>query len=122
MEPVTALYLINATLLLLHEIDSAHEKEWEILHLPGGIGGFLVMHVPLILVLFYGALEIAQASPAGLVLGIVTGAGGLVPWLVHRVLVRREGRFESVVSRSIIYANVLTGLLTAGLSLRLSQG
>lgn len=37
MELVTAFYILNATLLLLHEIESAYEREWEILKLPGGI-------------------------------------------------------------------------------------
>ena len=45
-------YILNATLLLLHEIESAYEKEWEILKLPGKITGFLLMHIPIILFLF----------------------------------------------------------------------
>ena len=32
-----ALYLVNASLLVTHEIDSAYWNEWELLHLPGGI-------------------------------------------------------------------------------------
>jgi len=35
MKAITLLYIVNATLLLLHEIESAYEKEWEILKLPG---------------------------------------------------------------------------------------
>ena len=41
MKAITLLYIVNATLLLLHEIESAYEKEWEILKLPGKITGFL---------------------------------------------------------------------------------
>jgi len=33
-------YILNVTLLLLHEIESGYEKEWEILKLPGKITGF----------------------------------------------------------------------------------
>jgi hypothetical protein len=36
------LYILNSTLLLIHEIESACEKEWEILKLPGKISGFLI--------------------------------------------------------------------------------
>ena len=46
MSPLLILYCINATLLLIHEIESSYEKEWEILALPGGITGFLLLHIP----------------------------------------------------------------------------
>jgi len=41
------LYLVNAILLINHEIDSAFWKEWELFKLPGGIGGFLILHFPI---------------------------------------------------------------------------
>jgi len=41
------LYLINAILLINHEIDSAFWKEWELFKLLGGIGGFLILHFPI---------------------------------------------------------------------------
>ena len=40
------LYILNATILLLHEIESGYEKEWEILKLPGKITGFGVVLMP----------------------------------------------------------------------------
>ena len=46
------LYILNATILLLHEIESGYEKEWEILKLPGKITGFVLLHIP---VLFIGS-------------------------------------------------------------------
>jgi hypothetical protein len=41
---------MNAILLINHEIDSAYWKEWELFKLPGGIGGFLILHFPMLLV------------------------------------------------------------------------
>jgi len=35
MSVITMIYVINATLLFLHEMESAYVKEWEILKLPG---------------------------------------------------------------------------------------
>lgn len=52
MKAITILYMLNATLLLLHEIESGYEREWEILGLPGKLAGFLILHVPVILFLF----------------------------------------------------------------------
>lgn len=116
MELITIVYILNVTLLLLHEIESAYEREWEILHLPGAITGFLLMHIPLLLVMFYGLIEIETYSTVGLIIGIIAGVGGLVPFLVHKVLVKREGHFDRALTDIIIYANILTGLGTAGLS------
>lgn len=119
MKLITALYIINAALLLLHEIESGYEKEWEILKLPGKITGFLLMHVPIILLLFYGALEIDKQTVSGLILGIITGMGGLIPFAVHKVIVKRNGYFNLVISNTIIYLNILTGIGTAALSIYL---
>jgi hypothetical protein len=52
MTTLTVFYVINASLLLLHEIESAYVKEWEILKLPGKITGFLLLHIPILLLFF----------------------------------------------------------------------
>jgi hypothetical protein len=110
MKLLALLFAVNATLLLLHEIESAYEKEWEILKLYGGISGFLILHIPIILLLFYGILEIENQSYIGLILGIITGAGGIIPFLVHKIFIKREDRFNLTISNLIIYLNIITGI------------
>jgi hypothetical protein len=110
VKAITILYVLNATLLLLHEIESGFEREWEILGLPGKLAGFLILHVPVILALFYGLLEIERRTHAGSVLGIVVGIGGIMPLLVHKILVNKKGHFNSPLSNLIIYLNALTGI------------
>ncbi len=78
MKTITMLYILNATLLLLHEIESAYEKEWEILKLPGKITGFLLLHIPIIILIFYGLIEIDKNSTIGALFGIVAGIGGVI--------------------------------------------
>ncbi len=107
----TVVFIINATLLLLHEIESAYVKEWEILKLPGGIKGFLSMHVPVILLLFWGVLEIEKRTPAGTLIAVIAGLGGLMPFFVHKVFVRKPGFFDSAVSNALIILNMATGAL-----------
>ena len=119
MNTVTILFALNALLLLLHEIESAYEKEWGILKLPGGITGFLLMHIPIILLLFWGLLEIEKGSTAGAVLGIIFGIGGVIPFLVHELLVKKPDRFNLLISKLIIYSNIVTGIVTAVLSISL---
>ncbi len=104
------LYILNATLLLLHEIDSADAKEWEILHLPGRITGFLLLHVPIVFLLFVGAIGVAEQAWWGTYLATLIGIGGTVPFLVHKVFARKQGYFDSIISSSIIVLNLLAGL------------
>ena len=119
MKTLTLFFILNATLLLLHEIESGYEKEWVLLKLPGKISAFLVLHIPIILFLFYGLLEIEKQSQTGLVLGIISGAGGVIPFLVHKIFVKRNGHFELFISNVIIYLNVPAGIATLVLSARL---
>lgn len=119
MKLLTIFYVLNAMLLLLHEIESAYEKEWEILKIPGKITVFLVLHIPIILLIFYGLLEIEKQSAQGLRLGIIMGIAGVIPFLVHKIFVKRKGRFNLPISNIIIYANIITGIIIIILSARL---
>lgn len=118
MKFISMLYVINATLLILHEIESAYEKEWEILRLPGKITGFLLLHVPIVILIFYGLIEIEKLSTIGFVFGIITGIGGVVPFIVHKIIVRRNGHFNLIISNVIINLNVLSGICLFLLSVR----
>ena len=94
MKALTVLYIVNATLLLLHEIESAYEKEWEILKLPGKITGFLLLHIPIITLIFYGLIEIDKSTTIGLIFGIILGIGGVIPSIVHKVLFKTPDQFN----------------------------
>ena len=100
-------YILNAMLLLLHEIESAYEKEWEILKLPGKITGFLLMHIPIILLLFWGLIEIYNHTAAGMIIG-----GGLIPFAVHKLLVKRDESFNRTTSNIIMILNIFAGIAT----------
>ena len=119
MKILTLVYIVNATLLLLHEIESSYEKEWEILKLPGRITGFLLMHVPILFFLFYGVIEIEKSSTGGLVIGLITGFSGLIPFIVHKLMVKREEHFNLIISNFIIYFNIITGIVLLILTARL---
>jgi hypothetical protein len=112
MKSLTLFYILNAILLILHEIESGYEKEWEILKLPGKITGFLLLHVPILFVLFYGLLEIDRMSNIGFIIGTITGLGGVIPFLIHKKIVKREENFNLLISNIIIYTNILSGITT----------
>ena len=83
MNLLLILYTINAILLILHEIESAYEKEWEILKLPGDISFFLIIHVPILIIIFLGTVWIERQTFQGyLVAGVPwgeTSMGGKYP-------------------------------------------
>ena len=119
MKIITLFYILNATLLLLHEIESAYEKEWELLHLPGKITGFLLLHIPIIILVFYGLIEIEKASTTGLIFGVIFGITGVIPSIVHKILFKTPDQFNLPVSNSIIFMNILSGISLLFLSIRL---
>ncbi len=118
MNLLTTIYIINTTLIILHEIDSSFQKEWELLKLPGKITGFLVFHIPIIIFLLYGLVKIQGDSLVGLILGILAGIGGLLPFLVHKIAVKNEQYFNSPISNAIIYLNIFFGAILIILCVR----
>jgi len=119
MKILALVYIINATLLLLHEIESAYVKEWEILKIPGHITGFLLLHIPIIMILFWGAIEIAKQTSFGTIVALIAGVGGLIPYIIHKVIAKKQGYFELKISNSIIYLNAWTGIITTILAVGL---
>jgi len=99
------LYLINTVLLILHEMDSAYWKEWELFRLPGGITGFLLLHFPLYVVGLYGLVLVYHAQLAGFILSLVVATAGVFAFCIHTYFLH-QGRkeFDTVISKLILAA------------------
>ncbi len=105
------LYLVNLTLLILHEMDSAYWKEWDLFGLGGGEGGFLLIHLPLWLVALYGAVQVWDKTTLGLVLALVVGLAGIAAFAIHTYFLRRgHPEFNTPVSKGILWAGLLLSL------------
>jgi hypothetical protein len=114
------IYLVNAVLLINHEIDSAYWQEWELFHLPGGIGGFLVVHFPLLFVVLYGLVLVFQQSPAGLIFSLLLSLGGLFAFGIHTYFLRKgRDEFTSPISQFILVATLAASLLQAAVTVYL---
>jgi hypothetical protein len=97
------LYLVNTVLLILHEMDSAYWKEWDLFRLPGGIGGFLLIHFPLYLAGLYGLVLVSQGASAGLILSLVVGAAGIFAFGIHAFFLRKgRPEFNTQISKGIL--------------------
>jgi hypothetical protein len=97
------LYLVNTVLLILHEMDSAYWKEWDLFRLPGGIGGFLLIHFPLYLAGLYGLVLVSQGASAGLILSLIIGAAGIFAFGIHTFFLRKgRPEFNTQISKGIL--------------------
>ena len=100
------IYLINAILLINHEIDSAFWREWELFKLPGGIGGFLAMHFPILFLILYGLVCIERQSFFGLLASLIISAGGIFAFCIHMYFIHK-GRHEFNVFASRLILKLL---------------
>lgn len=120
---ITALfwiYFANATLLIIHEIDSAYWKEWELFKLPMGISGFLLLHFILVPVMLYGLVLVSQGTKAGYVISLLLSLGGLFAFGIHFYFLR-QGRHEfgSITSQAILVGTGALSTVQIGITLAL---
>ena len=106
------LYAVNATVLVLHEIESAYWQEWRLFRLRGGITGFLIMHVPMIALVFWGLIETFRGSTAGAILSLILAAAGLIAFFIHRYYTAKGRKeFTLPISRFILGAALVLSVV-----------
>ena len=117
------LYLMNAILLIIHEIDSAFWKEWELFKLPGGIGGFLIMHFPLLFLILYGLVLVSKQSFLGLIISLILSAGGIFAYCIHTAFIRRgRHEFNTPISRLILSLMLGVSTIQAAVTIYILYG
>ncbi len=94
------LYMVNAALLIVHEMDSAFWKEWELFGMPGGIQVFLILNLLLVLLVLCGLKELAQGSRYGPLYSLWLAGAGLLTILIHGYFLLK-GRPEFVLPVSL---------------------
>ncbi len=108
------LYLLNASVLLTHEIDSAYWKEWQLFGIPGGIQMFLVLNLILVVIVLYGLQALAQGQRAGIVLSWVLVAGGWFAGCIHTYfIVAGDEAFRLPVSILLLAATFVLSSVQA---------
>jgi hypothetical protein len=107
-------------LLILHEIDSAYWKEWELFRLPGGVTAFLLVHIPILLLVLYGLVLVSQRTFAGLILSLILGFAGVFAFSIHIYFIRRgRDEFKSPVSVAILVATLVLSLVQIAITVYL---
>ena len=98
-------YLINATILIIHEMDSAYWQEWKLIYPndQNSINGFLILHIPMIIAILLGLIFIYDNRFAGLILSLVLSAGGLFAFFFHFYHLRTgKQEFNTILSKGLI--------------------
>jgi len=115
---LTWLYIVNAVLLIVHEIDSAYWHEWKLFKLPGGISFFLVLHLPLVFLILWGLVQLQQNTPAGYVISMILAAVGIFAFTIHMVFIAKGNReFKTPLSIALLVATLVVSIMQAWLSL-----
>lgn len=108
---LTILYVANATLLIVHEIDSAYWQEWKLFKLPGGPAFFLALHIPLIIIILLGLLCLVWGSMAGLIISAIMGLAGIFAFTIHMAFIARgRSEFKTASSLSVLWATLIVSL------------
>lgn len=108
------LYLVNATVLITHQIDAAYWHEWDLFRIPGGIQLNLLLNIPLVMLVLFGQQCLTQGRTAGLVFAWLLVAGGLIAVSIHAYFLwQGDDAFRLPVSLGLLAATFLLSLVQA---------
>jgi uncharacterized membrane protein len=114
------IYLINAVILINHEIDSAYWQEWKLINPndKAGINGFLILHFPMILVILLGLVFVFDNKFVGLVFSLILSAGGLFAFFFHFYHLRKgKPEFNTILSKGLIISTFVISIFQIILTL-----
>lgn len=119
LSPLAWLFATEAALLLAHEIDAAYWHEWDLFGLPGGVQLFVTIHIPLVIVVFWGFARLPAHGRGGYVTAFVLGFAGVAAAIIHGgFLLAGDPSFRLPVSLAVLAAGVLVGIPLMALSAR----
>jgi hypothetical protein len=108
------LYLLNAAVLITHEIDSAYWHEWELFGIPGGIQAFLVLNFLLVIMVLYGLQALVTGRSSGIIFSWVLVAGGFFAVVIHTYFILKGSEaFRLPASLALLLATLVLSLAQA---------
>lgn len=97
------LYILNLTLLICHEIESAYWKEWELFNLPGEITCFVILHIPIIFFFIFGIIPIYLKTNIGMFFSLVLALAGIFCFTIHTYFIRKgKNGFNLKISKFLL--------------------
>jgi len=119
------LYVANCSVLIIHQMDSAYWKEWNLFSfMISGKGeitdirNFLLFNVPLVPLMLVGTLWLDGMTTRGLVMSTVVAGIGLFCFSFHLYhLQKGREEFNVMFSKVLIVSTLLLSVPQAGLSI-----
>lgn len=106
------IYLINAILIINHEIESAYWKEWKLFKLPGEITGFVLLHFPVLFIILYGLILVYEGTLAGYILSVLLGFGGIFAFSIHSYFIKKGNEeFKLPISKFILISTLIVSII-----------
>jgi hypothetical protein len=116
------LYFINATVLLIHQIEAAFWHEWRLFYLPDSITLFLLMNIPIVALVLYGVRALAENRAVGLKISWALVVAGLFAAIFHGVyLWQGDQAFNLPISYAVLGATLMLSSAQATCLLRLPR-
>ncbi len=115
------IYIVNAVILINHEIDSAYWQEWKLINPndKNGINGFILMHFPMLFIILFGLVLVYEHRLSGYVISMVLAAGGLFAFFFHFYHLRKgKPEFNSVLSKVLILSTFIISIIQIILTLK----
>ncbi|MFZ3186322.1 MAG: DUF6713 family protein [Pseudomonas sp.] len=76
-------YFLTLCLLILHQIDAAFWREWEMFYLPGGVQFYLVFNILIIPVVLLGYKHVVQSDAKAIVFAELCASLGVLIFVIH---------------------------------------
>lgn len=106
------LYILNVSLLIVHEMESVHWQEWEEFNIRGGLRGFLLMHIPLYVIVLWGLVEASKTSPIGLLISMIISIAGILAFTNQsHSLAKDKEKFHARLSRYVLLGVLVISVL-----------
>jgi len=119
---VAWLYLVNASLLATHEIDSAFWHEWELFRLPGGIQLFLLLNLILLLIVFFGFRQVVLWQRGARPFSYLLAGAGIFAFSVHMVFIASgDPSFRLPLSIALLFGTLIVSITQALLVARVKN-
>ncbi|MBT3223213.1 MAG: hypothetical protein HN348_29415 [Proteobacteria bacterium] len=114
------IYVINTTLLVCHEIDSAYWKEWELFYLPGGVQFFVFLPLPILVLFLWGLLLLDRGERRGLAFSLILGLVATGAPVIHGgFLALGNTQFLLPLSLALLGVMGVTGIVQLVMTIRL---
>jgi hypothetical protein len=76
-------YFLTTLFLVLHQIDAAFWREWEMLYVPGGIQGFLLFNAVAVPFLLIGYRHVLLGTSSAFLYAKICAVLGVLTFVIH---------------------------------------